>query len=92
MNVGEWLAKFKPQREPSSYKRPHDNMDMIEIAPECYLNQVAYEAGYDEPRVRAVSGEVVQNVPIGNSITPWRTWCKNELNGVDGWERKWSWL
>jgi len=89
MNVGEWLAQYMPKRLPSVYRRPHDNEDMIEIAPGCYLNRTAYDAGYAEPVARNIKGKIIDNVPIGYSLTPWRMWLENEH---DGWIAKRSWL
>jgi hypothetical protein len=89
MNVGEWLAQYMPHRPPTTYRRPHDNEDMVEVAACCYLNRTAYDAGYAEPVARSVQGKVIDNVPIGNSLTPWRIWLLAEGNE---WTRKWSWL
>jgi hypothetical protein len=87
MNVGEWLAaQLKPKHDPGAYIGI-DDKPMVEIAPHCYLNLTAYEEGYGQSKPRIVSGEYIQNVPIGNSLTPWREW----LSEHDGWRAKRSW-
>jgi len=43
MNVGEWLAQYMPNRPSTSYRRPSDNEDMIEVAPYQYVNRKAYD-------------------------------------------------
>lgn len=64
-----------------------DNEEMVKLAPFCYINRSAYDAGYGEAKARSTKGEAV-NVPIGNSLTPWREWLPNEH---DGWVTTQSW-
>lgn len=99
MNVGEWLAmqaaaliglggSVSPNKPlVVAYKR--NDEDMIEIAPQCYVNRKAFEFGLGKAKPRSATGEVVQNAPIGNSLTPWRKWM--EAEGKE-WSAKWSWL
>ena len=81
MNVGEWLLTQ------ANRLLGVDNEEMVEIAPFCYLNRTAYNAGFGQARV-SVKGQAVTNVPVGNSLTPWREWLPNEH---DGWKPKQSW-
>jgi hypothetical protein len=78
MNVGEWL------RMQANQLLGIDNEEMVEISPFCYLNRAAYDAGLTSMAIN-VRGEAILNVPIGNSLTPWREWLPNEH---DGWRVK----
>lgn len=101
MNVGEWLAMqaasiiglgsvASPKSVSVAYTRPHDNAAMIEISPNCYLNKAAFEAGIHKMKVRVITdSDAPLNVPVGNSLTPWRIWLEKE--GKE-WSAKWSWL
>jgi hypothetical protein len=82
MNVGEWLMLQ------AARLMGVDDKEMIEIAPYCYLNRTAYEAGFSQAVARNVKGEAIPNVPIGNSLTPWREWASEH----NGWRAKRSWL
>lgn len=84
MNVGEWLKmQLKPKYDSGAYIR--DGLEMMEIAPHCYLNIEASKAGLGQAKAR-VKGVAI-NVPIGNSLTPWREW----LSEHEGWAPRRSW-
>lgn len=67
-----------------------DDIEMVEIAPGCYLNRTAFDLGLHKFKTRMVaSDEGPKNVPIGNSLTPWRKWHENLLVGwYVPWKRK----
>ena len=81
MNVGEWL---RMQVKAIISYVGIDGEEMVEIAPFCYLNRTAYDAGYSQSKPRVVSGEYIASVPIGNSLTPWREWGTE----YEGWKAK----
>jgi hypothetical protein len=85
MNVGEWLAI---QAQSVLGYVTVTTGDWVEIAPHCYLNREAYDAGISTSIPRNLKGEAIPNVPIGNSLTPWREWGSEN----DGWRAKRSWL
>lgn len=73
MNVGDLIEMFKQR---SDYKRPVDNLTMIEIAPYCFLNENAHSEGLHLalPKTRVADG-MVRNAVLGFSLTPWRKWA-----------------
>lgn len=87
MNVGEWLA-LQAQNVVGYVSRPYpkEDDDMVEIAPYCYLNRAAYDAGISTSIPRNLKGEAIPNVPIGNSLTPWREWGSEH----EGWIVPWK--
>jgi hypothetical protein len=88
MNVGEWLTMQGLRLKERIGLLGIDNEEMVEIAPYSYLNRSAYDEGLSKAVPRNLKGEAVPNVPIGNSLTPWREW----ISDSEVWRAKRSWL
>lgn len=58
-----------------TYLRP-DGHEMIQYEPHKAVNRGAYELGILN-MAQSASGASVQNVPVGNSLVPWRAWLED---------------